>query len=114
MPHPPRITRRVDFVRASSKGKRAAAPGLVLQCIARDDALGVRAGFTVTKKVGNAVARNRARRRLREVARLWCAKNALPSVDLVLVGRNATGSCSFPDLQADFVLCASRVGLQVG
>ena len=51
-------------------------PGLVLQALPRDDAGPARLGFTVTKKVGNAVVRNRTRRRLKEAARLVLARAA--------------------------------------
>ena len=70
----PHLTRRAEFLRVASRGRKAPSPGLVLQAMQRDDALPVRLGFTVTKKVGNAVVRNRTRRRLREAARLLLAE----------------------------------------
>ncbi len=76
-------------------------PGLVLQALARHDAAPARLGFTVTKRVGNAVVRNRARRRLKEVARLELAANPVFGVDLVLIGRVATIGRDFGALRAD-------------
>ena len=66
-----RLTRRrAEFLRAAAKGRKAPMPGLVLQALPRDDQAPARLGFTVTKKIGNAVIRNRTRRRLKEAARL--------------------------------------------
>ena len=59
-----------------------------------------RAGFTVSKKVGNAVARNRARRRLREVARMTMAELAVPSADHVFIARPQESEPDFDELLA--------------
>jgi ribonuclease P protein component len=72
-----RLKKRRDFLRVASRGRRAARPGLVLQAAAGDPGA-LRVGFTVTKKVGNAVVRNRARRRLKEAARLTVARHNVP------------------------------------
>lgn len=61
----------------------------------------VRVGFTASKKVGNAVARNRAKRRLREVARLVMAEHARAGHDYVLIARETTGDRPWPDLLND-------------
>jgi ribonuclease P protein component len=97
---PGRIRKRRDFLRAASRGKRAARPGLVLQALAAEQH-GLRLGFTVTKKVGNAVVRNRARRRLKEAARLVLREAAPPGWDLVLIGRDATPARRFALLVED-------------
>jgi ribonuclease P protein component len=98
---PGRLKRRAQFLAAASKGRKAAMPGLVLQCLPRDDADPARLGFTVTKKVGNAVIRNRTRRRLREAARLLLRAEPAPGVDLVLIGRDTTRARPFPALIDD-------------
>ena len=66
------------------------------------DALALRVGYTCSKKVGNAVARNRAKRRLREAARHILPNCGKPGWDYVLIGRNtATDIRPFPDLLDD-------------
>ena len=78
---------RADFV-AASKARYQTATGLTVQMRDRgDDDPTVRVGFTCSKKVGNAVARNRAKRRLRAVADAVLAEQAQPGWDYVLVGR---------------------------
>lgn len=85
-------------------------PGVVLQALRRQDEGPVRLGFTVTKKVGNAVLRNRTRRRLREAARLVLANQAISGVDLVLIGRDGTATRDFVALQDDIRRALVRAG----
>ena len=92
-----RIKKRRDFLRAASRGKRAARPGLVIQALATEPG-SLRLGFTVTKKVGNAVVRNRVRRRLREAMRLVAALHAKPGHDYVIVGREDVLAAPFGQL----------------
>lgn len=98
------LRKRADFLRAAS-ALRQAVPGFLLQARARqgDEVAGtVRVGFTCSKKVGNAVARNRAKRRLREIARLELPGLARPGWDYVLIGRpGVTAERDFAALQAD-------------
>ena len=96
-----RLKRRADFLRVAAKGRKAAVHGLVLQAQPRDDDGPVRVGFTVTKKVGNAVVRNRTRRRLKEAARLLLRDQPVTGADLVLIGRDSTRARPFADLIDD-------------
>jgi ribonuclease P protein component len=105
-----RLRRRAEFLLVAGKGRKAPAPGLVLQSLAREDDGPARLGFTVTKKVGNAVVRNRTRRRLREAARAVLAEAKVCGVDLVLIGRDATRSRPFADLKDDFRRALGKVG----
>lgn len=105
-----RLKKRRDFLRAASRGKRAARPGLVLQALATEPGA-VRLGFTVTKKVGNAVVRNRARRRLKEAARLTLPGLGLDGWDLVLIGRDGTGGRPFGQLIGDLRGALKQAGV---
>ena len=108
---PQRLRRRADFLRVAASGRRAAVHGLVLQALARNDDAPARLGFTVTKKIGNAVERNRTRRRLKEAARLLLRERPLTGVDLVLIGREATRSRDFGDLISDLRRALDKVGV---
>lgn len=68
-----------------------------------------RFGFTVTKQLGNAVVRNRIRRRLREAVRLEAPRSARPEFDYVLIARSAALACLFADLQRDLATAFERV-----
>ena len=107
---PQRLKRRADFLRAARSGRKAVLPGLVLQALTLEQGA-ARIGFTVTKKVGNAVIRNRTRRRLKEAARLLLRDRRLGSVDLVLIGRDGTRTRPFPALMDDISRALDKVGL---
>jgi ribonuclease P protein component len=79
------LRKRSEFL-AANKGLRVARPGVVLLALP-NQGLGKRYGVTVTKKIGNAVVRNRMKRRLRELARALLPVEGLPDHDHVLIGR---------------------------
>jgi ribonuclease P protein component len=96
-----RLRQRADFLAAAS-GTRAAGPAFVVQVRRRGDDGPPRIGFTVSRKVGTAVERNRVRRRLREIVRHSAAASLRAGHDYVLVGRSAALFLSFERLLADF------------
>lgn len=96
------LARRADFLRAA-QARRQGTQGFMLQARLRgDDSPAIRVGFTCSKKIGNSVMRNRAKRRLREIVRAVLPALAQPGWDYVLVGRpGATVSRDFDDLKRD-------------
>lgn len=123
-----RLKRRPDFLRVAGKGRKWAAPGLVLQAAPRDAATpahdrpndgetpdnretpDIRVGFTASRKVGMAVARNRARRRLRSVVERILPTKARPGYDYVVIARKATLDRPFASLLDDLETALAHVG----
>lgn len=96
----PRLTKRSQFLHVA-KGLRAAKPLLVVQARqsrAQVDSLQARAGFTVTKKIGNAVRRNRAKRRLRALTEALLPDFGLPGWDYVFIARLQTAEAEWTQL----------------
>jgi ribonuclease P protein component len=89
-----RLRQRSDFL-AAATGAKVATPAFVIQAFARGDDGGARIGFTVSKKVGNAVERNRVRRRLRDIVRRSAAGKLRQGHDYVLIGRRSALGESF-------------------
>ncbi|WP_083770791.1 ribonuclease P protein component [Phenylobacterium zucineum] len=82
-----RLKKRADFL-ACAKAPSCAKGAVVVQARPRGDGAPlVRAGFTATKRIGGAVQRNRAKRRMREAARLLLPEHARPGVDYVFIAR---------------------------
>jgi ribonuclease P protein component len=98
------LTRRPDFL-AAARARRQSRPGLTLQARRRgpgEDGTGIRVGYTCSRKVGGAVARNRAKRRLRAAARAVLPAHGRPGWDYVLIGRpEATARRPFASLCED-------------
>ena len=96
-----RLRQRADFL-AAATGTKVPAAAFVLQARKRGDEGPVRIGFTVSKKVGNAVERNRVRRRLREIVRQTAKKRMQSGHDYVLIGRRAALKLPFARIAEEF------------
>jgi ribonuclease P protein component len=103
-----RLLRRKDFLRVAAGRRKWVAAGLILQACDSDApesagarAEGRRVGFTASKKVGNAVARNRAKRRLRAAAHEVMSEAALSDTDYVVIARADTAGRPYLLLKQD-------------
>jgi len=103
------LRKRRDFLAANS-AKRATTTAFILQVRGRDDGSAhKRVGFTVTKKVGNAVTRNRMKRRLRALAREVIAAQGVAGADHVLIGRVGQVERAYSKLRADLIGALTKV-----
>ena len=126
-----RLKRRADFLSVAAARKKWVAPGLIVQARRRaseddegsesaggkrrtktkSDASRVRVGFTVSRKVGSAVERNRAKRRLKAALASLRPECVAGGMDVVVIGRTETLKRSFPDLIGDMTLAFKRLGV---
>jgi ribonuclease P protein component len=98
---PVRLKKRAEFL-ALRQGEKRRGPFFLLEVLTHSGSdAPPRVGFTVTKKVGNAVVRNRVRRRLREAVRVHAADDMAPGTDYVIVGRQDSLAASFQDLAGE-------------
>jgi ribonuclease P protein component len=111
-----RLKRRSEFLRVAGTRRKWVAPGLILQVrrhgagtAARSEGPAIRVGFTVSRKVGNAVARNRARRRLRAAVEQVMPVQAKEGYDFVVIGRQATLRRPFAALVNDLQTALRRL-----
>lgn len=122
-----RLKRRAEFLQVAAANRKWVAPGLILQVrrqssfeTSSDSAAlaavpdPVRVGYTASRKVGNAVKRNRAKRRLRAVAKDVLDRHAEPGTDFVLIARPATIDRDYHALVGDLVAGLKRLKLYRG
>ena len=114
-----RLKRRAEFLRVAAERNKWVAPGLVLQARLRNQDAGdtlpsdaIRVGFTVSRKVGGSVERNRARRRLRAAVAAVLPLRGRPGFDYVVIGRRTTLNRSFNALLDDVTMALDRLGRQ--
>ncbi len=111
-----RLRKRSEFLAVAATNRRSTTPGLVLQVRRRADgeaspecAPALRVGFTATKKIGNAVHRNRARRRLRAAVHEVLGNAGVMNADIVVVARQGTLQRGFTELRADLETALRRL-----
>ena len=103
------LSKRADFV-AANKGQRLSTPGFLLLIRDRkDEDPAIRVGFTVTKKIGNAVVRNRMKRRFRALAREIVPAGGVAGADHVMVGRPSGVEREFAKLRHDLTGALEKV-----
>jgi ribonuclease P protein component len=103
-----RLRRRADFL-AAAGGRKIATAAFVLQALVRADNGPIRVGFTVSKKVGTAVERNRVRRRLKDVVKRSAAQAPRSGHDYVLIGRRAALKLPFERMIEEFKTALRRL-----
>ena len=106
-----RLRKRSDFLRAA-RGIRRVTPGLTLEICDNGESGTVRVGFTATRKIGGAVVRNRAKRRLRAAAAAVLPAAGRAGTDYVLVARPATVGRPFESLKSDLVQALAAAHLK--
>jgi ribonuclease P protein component len=108
------LRRRADFLAANS-GRRVPMPGFVLLVRPRDDDDPVmRLGITVTKKIGNAVIRNRMKRRFRALARELLPEAGIAGADHILIGRGSGIERDFADLRTELAKALDKASKESG
>lgn len=108
------LQRRADFVAAAKDGRNSATPGLVLQSrknVSLEKPPTLRYGLTASAKIGNAVIRNRARRRLRALANSLLPRHATIGYDYVIIARVGTLKRSPLELEGDLKTALRKLGL---
>jgi ribonuclease P protein component len=101
-----------DFQRISRLGKKWAFPAFIMLALQQEkENPPFRLGLTVSRKVGNAVARNRAKRRLREMVRLSIAPEKLAGFDIVLIAKASAAERDFSLMKRDFLQGLEKLGI---
>lgn len=104
-----KLLQRAEFLAVAATNQKWVMPGVIVQWSVREGAASIRYGLTASRKVGGAVQRNRARRRLRALATELLPQAGFSAADIVLIARPATISRPFNDLRNDIRTALSKV-----
>lgn len=107
-----RLKKRPEFLYVAKNGQKWVSDSVVVQVIETDRGE-VRFGYTATKKIGNAVTRNRAKRRLRAVVDEVLKSDNLKSADIVLIARDKTPTTDWDKLGKDLRWCLKRLDIKI-
>lgn len=106
------MKKRPEFLCVSQNGKKWVSDTVIVQAMETESGE-ARFGFTATKKIGNAVTRNRAKRRLRAAVDEIAKTHHLKSADIVLIARESTVNCPWPDLIKNLTWCLKRLEISM-
>jgi ribonuclease P protein component len=112
------LTKRADFVLAAGSGFKCVKPSVIIQLRKRTGkdtapATAIRVGYTATKTLGNAIIRNRTKRRMRAAAARLVPELGVAGCDYVFIGRASANKGTFEALLTDMRLCLKRLGSQI-
>ncbi len=102
-----------EFQRIARQGRRWSGPAFIMQILYTTEGETFRLGLTASKKVGNAVIRNRAKRRLREMVRLFVKQKTLKGFDMVLIAKTAAASHDFAAMNEEFICGLGALKVQL-
>jgi ribonuclease P protein component len=112
-----RLKRRPEYLAVAASRRRWVAPGLILQAARRPEGSNLppapRIGFTASRKVGMAVMRNRARRRLKAAAEQVLPRHGADGCDYVAIAKPETAARPFADLLSDFATALDRLNAKI-
>lgn len=101
-----------EFQRIAKQGRKWSGAAFIMQALkTEDNTAPFRIGFTVSRRVGNAVQRNRAKRRLREMVRLFLKEKNPQACDLVLIAKVSAGTMDFAAMRAEFQKGITALGI---
>lgn len=103
-----RLTQRKDFLAAAEHGRRFRSSAFTAQVLDKPEQDSLRLGLTASRKTGNAVVRNRIRRRLRSAAALALAEQTGKPCDVVIVARPETVNAAFAVMVDDIAVALDR------
>lgn len=104
------LRKRADFLAIAKTGQRGIAQSVTLQYRAQPESNMIRVGFTATKKLGNAVVRNRSKRRLRAAIHEVLKEKPVAPCDIVLIAREGLAERDYPTLLQDLRYCLRKAG----